>query len=213
VTDFIQEVDEDLRRDQYKRLWEKYGKFAVAVGVMLVLAVAGTVAYRDWAKSRRAEDTRKLAEAVELSTTDPKIGPDALASLAKSAGAGVSTLARLHQAAALVRSGQSGKAIEVYDQLAADGSVDPTFRDLAVLLAAQHRADGPEAAAAALKLAPLTQDTNPWRHPALELTAVIALGQGDKVRARDIFRRLADDPTASPSIRGRAAEMVAALAD
>ncbi len=213
MTDFIQEVDEDLRREHYKRLWDKYGKFAVAAAVALVLAIAGTVAYRDWQKNRRAEDTRKLIEAVELSATDPKLGPDALASLAKSASGGVGTLARLHQAAALVRGGESGKAIEIYDQLAADGSADPIFRDLAILLAAQHRADGPEAAAASLKLAPLTQDTNPWRHPALELTAVVALGQGDKTRARDIFRRLADDATASAAIRGRAAEMVAALAD
>ena len=213
MTDFIEEVDEDLRRDYYKRLWEKYGKFVVAAAVALVVGVAGTVAYRDWAKTRRAEDTRKLIESIQLSSTDPKIGPDALASLAKSASGGVSTLARLHQASILARGGDAGKAVEVYDQLAADGSVDPIFRDLAVLLAAQHRADGPEAGAAALKLAPLVQDTNAWRHPALELTAVIALGQGDRARARDIFRRLADDATASPAIRGRAAEMLAALAD
>lgn len=213
MTDFIQEVDEDLRREHYKRLWDKYGKFAVAAAVALVLAIAGTVAYRDWQKNRRAEDTRKLIEAVELSVTDQKLGPDALASLAKSAGGGVGTLARLHQAAALIRGNETAKAIEVYDQVAADGSVDPIFRDLAVLLASQHRADGPEAPAAALKLAPLTQDTNPWRHPALELTAAIALNQGDKSRARDIFRRLADDATASAAIRGRAAEMSAALAD
>ncbi len=213
MTDFIQEVDEDLRHERYKRLWDKYGKFVVAAMVVLVVGIAGSVAYRDWQKSKRAEDTRKLVQAVELSATDPKLGPDALASLAKSASSGVGTLARLHQAATLARSGEVPKAIEIYDQIAADGSVDQVFRDLGVLLAAQHRADGPEAAAAALKLAPLIQDTNPWRHPALELTAVIALGQGDKARARDIFRRLADDEAAALAIKGRAAEMVAALAD
>ena len=186
MADFIEEVDEDLRREHYKRLWDKYGKFVAAAAVALVVAIAGTVAYRDWQKTRRAEDTRKLIEAVELSVTDPKLGPDALASLARGASAGVGTLARLHQAAAYVRGGDTAKAIEIYDQIAADSSVDAIFRDLAVLLAAQHRADGPEAAAAALKLAPLTQDANPWRHPALELTAVVALGQGDKARSRDI---------------------------
>ena len=71
----------------------------------------------------------------------------------------------------------------------------------------------PEAASAALKLSPLTQESNVWRHPALELTASIALGQGDKARARDIFRRLADDATAPVAIRGRAAELLAALAE
>ncbi len=213
MTDFIQEVDEDLRHERYKRLWDKYGNYVAIAVVALVVGIGGSVAYRDWQKSKRAEDTQKLVQAVELSMTDPKLGPDSLASLAKSASAGVGTLARLHQAAAFARAGDAPKAIEIYDQMAADGSVDPIFRDLAVLLASQYRADGPEAASAALKLAPLIQDTNPWRHPALELTAVIALGQGDKGRARDIFRRLADDASASPAIRGRAAEMVAALAD
>ena len=67
MTDFIEEVDEDLRRDYYKRLWEKYGKFVAAAAVALVVGVAGTVAYRDWAKTRRAEDTRKLIESIQLS--------------------------------------------------------------------------------------------------------------------------------------------------
>jgi hypothetical protein len=213
VADFIQEVDEDLRHERYQRLWDKYGKYVVAAAVVLVLAVAGTVAWRDWQKSRRAEETRKLAEAVQLAQTDPKLGPDALASLAKSAGGGVGALARLHEAAALARQGDAAKAVEAYDRIAADGSVDTTFRDLAVLLASQHRANGPEAASAALKLAPLTQDANPWHHAALELTAAIALGQGDKTRAMDIFRRLADDAAAPAGIRARAAEMVAALAE
>ena len=103
MTDFIQEVDEDLRHERYKRLWDKYGKFVVAAMVVLVVGIAGSVAYRDWQKSKRAEDTRKLVQAVELSVTDPKLGPDALASLAKSASTGVGTLARLHQAATLAR--------------------------------------------------------------------------------------------------------------
>jgi hypothetical protein len=213
VADFIEEVDEDLRHERYKRLWDKYGKYVIAALVAVVLGVAGTVAWRDWQKNRRVEETRKVAEAVQLTRTDPKLGVDALASLGRSASPGVATLARLQEAAAAARQGDTARAIDVYDRIGADSSVDPLFRDLAVLFAAQYRADGPEAAAAALKLAPLTQDTNPWRHQALELTAVIALGQGDRARARDIFRRLADDPTAPAGIRGRAAEMVAALAE
>jgi hypothetical protein len=213
VTDFIEEVDEDLRRDQYKKLWDKYGKYVIAAVVALVLGVAGTVVWRDWQKSRRVEETRKVAEAIQLTRTDPKLGADALASLGRSASIGVATLARLQEAATLARQGDVPRAVEVYDRIAADGSVDSLFRDVAVLLASQYRADGPEAAAAALKLAPLAQESSVWRHPALELTAVIALGQGDRARARDIFRRLADDPTAPAGIRARAAEMVAALAE
>ena len=141
MTDFIQEVDDDLRHDRYRRLWDRYGKYAVAAAVLLVLAVAGTVAYRDWQKTRRAEDTRRLAESVRLAQSDPKLAPDALSSLARSTGGGVGSLARFYAAASLAQQGDVTRAVEIYDSLAADASTDQAFRDLAVLLAAQHRAE------------------------------------------------------------------------
>ncbi len=53
---------------------------------------------------------------------------------------------------------------------------------------------------------------NPWRYSGLELTAVLAAKSGDKARATELYRKLADDPEALAAIRARAAEMLAALA-
>ncbi len=58
----------------------------------------------------------------------------------------------------------------------------------------------------------MTESGNPWRPTALELTALARLKSGDKGGALDIYKGLADDLTAPPSLRARAAEMAAALA-
>ena len=41
VSDIFQEVDEEVRREQLKKLWERYGIFLIAACVLLVVAVGG----------------------------------------------------------------------------------------------------------------------------------------------------------------------------
>jgi hypothetical protein len=58
----------------------------------------------------------------------------------------------------------------------------------------------------------LTENGNPWRASALELTAAAKLKSGDRNGALDTYKTLADDPSAPQRLRARAAEMSAALA-
>ena len=63
------------------------------------------------------------------------------------------------------------------------------------------------------RVAPLTSATNPWHPTALELTALAQLKTGNKVEARAVYQRIADDLAAPQGLRARAAEMAAALAE
>ena len=42
MADIFQEVDEEVRREQLKKLWERYGNFIIAA---CVLVVVGTILY------------------------------------------------------------------------------------------------------------------------------------------------------------------------
>ena len=97
--------------------------------------------------------------------------------------------------------------------LAKDGSVDPVYRDVATLLAAQYGLAAGDPKAIIAKLAPLTSADNPWHPSALELTALADLKSGDKAAARATYQRIADDLAAPQGLRARAAEMLTALAD
>ena len=44
-TEFIRDVDEELRRDQMKSLWDRYGLYVIGAAVLIVALTAG---YRGW---------------------------------------------------------------------------------------------------------------------------------------------------------------------
>ena len=48
--DFFREVDEAVRQDRYKELWDKYGVYALIAAGVIVAAVAGFNS--DWRPER-----------------------------------------------------------------------------------------------------------------------------------------------------------------
>jgi hypothetical protein len=54
-------------------------------------------------------------------------------------------------------------------------------------------------------------EDGPWRHSARELAGLIALKAGDTPKARDLFKKIADDLGAPQGMRARAAQLLAVL--
>jgi len=207
VTDIFREVDEELRRESFEKLWRKYGAYAIALAVVIVLAVGAIVGWQRYSEHRQAERARQYVAAVSSS------GPEAVAALQSLATGsdGYAALALLHEAATKAKAGDTAGAVATYEKLAADGSVDQPFRDLAVILLALATADTASPADLTARLAPLTDASNPWHYSALEITALLARRAGDTARAQQIYSGLADDLNAPQALRARAAEMLAAL--
>ncbi len=213
MADVFSEVEEEIRRERYQKLWKKYGKYAIAVAVAVVLGTAGSVGWKEYRIATRESESARFIAAVRLIESGEQAeGTAALAALTEDAGAGYRALAGLRRAAALRRIGNRAAALSAYDRLAADGGVDRHLRDLARLLGAQTLLDlGTADDQVATRLAPLLEDGNPWRHSARESRAALALREGDLDTAKREFTSLADDPGAPPGVRARAAELVAAL--
>src|ERR1700682_3335083 len=58
VSDIFNEVDEEVRREQLKKLWDRYGNYIVALAFLVVAAVAAGGAWRGykyWEPRRAAE--------------------------------------------------------------------------------------------------------------------------------------------------------------
>lgn len=211
MADIFKEVDEDLRRDRAAKVWKKYGPYVIGAAVAVVLATAAYQAWRWWDVKQRSERSASYAAAVELldqgKTKDAIDAFDTLAGIDGSYG----TLAAFSQARLLAKDGNTAAAIEIWDRLAASASLGPAFRGAATLLSVMHQSDDGDPAALEARLGPLTADDNGFRAVALELTAVLAVRQGDRARARKIYAELADDRTAPVGLRARASQMLAAL--
>jgi hypothetical protein len=228
VSDFIREVDEDLRRERLEKLWRRYGTYAVMAAALVVLGTAANVGWQRYAANHRAERARQYEAALELVTKPDVIAaaqapqsaapPNpavteaaaALEKLAKSTD-GYGVLARLHEAALKARIGDTAGAVAIYQKLADDTGVDRPFRDLALILLALQTADTADPAQLTQQLRPLTDAKNPWHYSALEITAILAKRAGDTEKAKQILSGLADDLDAPQALRIRATETLAAL--
>lgn len=207
---FIDEVEEELKRERQLALWQKYGRLAVAGALAVIIGVAAVVGWRHYQQNRRAEAGLDYAAAVEAAAAGR--GEDALAAfrkLSSDAPAGFAELGRLQQAAQLARQGNEAGAADVYDAMTRDTAVSEPFRNLALLLHALATLDRADPVALTERLKPLVAPTGAWRYSAQELTALLARRRGDEKSARDIFKRLADDAATPPSVRARAAEFLA----
>lgn len=207
MSEIFREVDEALREDRAKDLWQRYGTIAISVATAIILATAGYVFWEDYAQSRDQELTGTLLVALEESQSDPTSAIDALAALGADASDRQGVIARLHEAALRAEAGDANGAIDVYRMMAEDGSVPDAWRDLARLLAVLHSLDTGDPDQLADDLRPLAAEDSPWRFNARELTGLLAMRQGDIEQARQIFDLLMADPFAPPGIRARAEEL------
>ncbi len=210
----FREVDEELRQDRTRQLWEKYGGYALGAAVALVLGVAGYQGWTAYDKSVREDQGDRYAVADRLAGAgEYEAAARAFADLAADAGAGYATLARLRQAAAMVAAGDRAGALSVWDALAADDGVEPVYRDLADLMWALHSVDEGAPEEVAARLEPLIAPDGAWRFTAMETMAVLRLRTGESQAARDLFTRIVDDDQAPPDARSRAREMLDALGE
>ena len=211
MSDIFNEVDEDLRRDRALKLWQKYGNYVMAAAIVIVAGTAGYVAWRDY--DRRQAETGALQYVTALDQAraqDAATGNAALSTVVRDAPAGYAALARLQEAALKART-DADAAAEQYRAIAVDTRVPVELRNAATLLAALSGMETADPAAVERQVTSLTTPGNPWRHLAWEIAAVAAMKAGNSEQARALYTRIADDPEAPPGLRGRAAEMLAAL--
>lgn len=210
MTDIFQEVEEDVRREQYVRLWKRYGVYMIAAIVGLVGATAAFQIYHAFEARRDAEGARKFLAATDLASTDAKAAEAALAEIAKKGG-GYGVLARFRAADAEAAAGNRAGALAQYDAIADDAGTDDLLRGLATLKSAYLRFDNTSSADLEARLAVINNAENPWRHHARELLAFAALKAGDRDGARARLASLVADASVPAGLKARSENMLAAL--
>lgn len=212
VADIFREVDEEVRKDQLTALWQRWGKLAIAVVAVVILAAAGFSGWREWQSSRRAAAGDAFLAAAELAANGQHAeAATAFAALAEDAPGGYADLARLRAGHAYAAAGQADAALAVLDDLATDQGAEAMPRDLARLAGAMLLVDAGDPADVRARIAPLLDAASPLNAQAREIDGLIALRAGDTAGARATFEALAADTAAPSGLRARAAELAAAL--
>jgi hypothetical protein len=215
LADIFQEVDEEVRREQLKKLWERYGGYLIAACVIIVIGVGGWRGYEWWQAKQAAQSGAAFEQAVTLAESGKHA--DAAAAFAKLSAdgtAGYRVLARLREAAELTTTDRKA-AVAAYDAIATDSRVGQVLQDLAAARAGYLLVDSAPYSEILRRLEPATAPDRAFRHTAREILALSAWKAGDVSAARRWTDMIMGDPQTPPSSRSRAqmlSELIAASA-
>ncbi|MEX2617565.1 MAG: tetratricopeptide repeat protein [Alphaproteobacteria bacterium] len=212
MADIFEEVDEDLKHENYKRLWDRYGRYIVAIIVIVIGGAAANVGWKSYTESRQLELSEQFVAALmEADSGNLEEAAGAMSQLASETDSGYAMLARFREAALRREAGAAAASIDIYDAIAADTSIEPLYRDLGTLLSVMSQVDSGDPAALSNRLQPLAA-AGAWRHTANEYLGILAIRQGNSDAARSHFQAVADDATAPSGARSRSAELLRTLA-
>jgi hypothetical protein len=203
VADIFHEVDEEVRRDQLKKLWDRYGIYLIALAVLIVAAIGGWRGYEYWVAKKAAAAGAAFESAVTLSEQGKHAEAEtAFAKVVSEAPKGYHLLARFRAAAELA-SVKSVDAVKAYDDIAADNSLGATWQDLAGLRAGLLLVDSAQLAELRRRLDPLAEPSRTFRHSARELLALSAWRNHDVTAARRYIDMIGSDAETPPGTRAR----------
>ncbi len=210
--EFIREVDEEYRRDQLAKIWERYSGLIIAVVVLVVGGIGGWRYWEHVQETRAQAAASRFEDALKLSGENKSQEAEAaLEALAKDGASGYGLLARFRLAAE--RGQQNAEAgAAAYDALANDAGVAQPWKDLARLRAAWLRLDTADPAQIRQIVEPMAAPANPWRHSARELLGLSGLKAGDMDYAGRWFDQVAADRETPPALRQRLAVYTALVA-
>ena len=211
MTDILQEIEEDLRRERYARLWRRFGVWIIAAVVLLAAALVG------WVWWRSAEANARLAESAAYAAASDAAGAgrrweaiEAFGSVAVESADGYRALAELRRGALLSDEGRTDDAVAAYDAVRASAPT-PGLRDAATLFSGYALLKGARAGEAADRVQPLTAPGNAYRPLAVELQAVAAMAQGQGDRAIGLLEPLIEDVESPAGVRMRASQLLSEL--
>ena len=211
MVDFISEVQEELRKDDYNKWLRRYGPYVVG----LIIAVLMIVSFLEWRDADRAAKARaasveyvQASDLAEAGDVDGALA--AFLRFSETAPNGYAGLALMRAAAIQTELENRAEAVSLLDR-ASERFDHDRHSHLARLKAAYLlSADGRHADAQA-RLGPLVAEGSPYEFLARELNAYAALSQGDTAAARSEFSYLSTVPGVTPTVAERAAQTLSLI--
>lgn len=204
---FIDEVSEEVRKDQLFGYMRKYGWIAVLV----VLLVVGGTAFFEVRKSQTASAAQAAGDEILAALEIDDDGERAMALAAVSVEGGAAAITGLLAAADLTETGDFEGAVTALNSVAVQDDAPEVYRDIAALKSAMV-VDGPmsEDDRRAI-LDRLAIPGGAFRLLAQEQLALLDIQNGETERALEQYIAIAQDAEVTGGLRDRAFSMIVAM--
>lgn len=204
MTDIFHEIEEDLRRDRLRKLWDRFGGLIIAAAVLAIVAAAGWSGYKYWRHQQAVAASAAFQSAITLYDAGKfQDAEAAFGAIAKDGPAGYRTLS-LFRGAAAAAARDKAAGVAAFDAIGADGRLPQLVRELALLRAALILADIAGLPEVQQRAGAIAAGTGPLRHSARETLAMAQLKAGDLTAANKTATDMTSDSETPSGVRSRA---------
>jgi hypothetical protein len=206
---FIREVNEELRSDQMKGAWRRFGRYLITIAVLIVLGTVGYKVYQYWDDNQSSGTGDQFIAAMKLA--DANKNDEAIAALDKLEKEGhgaYPVLARLRAATVLSQKGDTAGAVAALDVIGKDATAPEAIRDAAKMRAGWLLIETGTYEQVSAHVEEMAVPTNAFRHSAREALGLAAYKAGNMTQARQWFQAIADDAQSPRNVANRAQMML-----
>ncbi|GGF86531.1 MULTISPECIES: tetratricopeptide repeat protein [Rhizobium] len=206
---FFREVNEELRSDQLKNAWRRYGRIAIGVAVAIVIGTAAWRGYEYWDNHASSQSGDRFIAALTLASegkNDEALS--ALGAIEKDGTGAYPVLAKMRAASVQQAKGDAAAAVEIYRQVGNDNAAPQAVRDLAKMRAAFILVDTGTYEQVAAEAEILSAQGHVLANSAREALGLSAYKAGNMPQAKQWFQQIVNDAGAPRNVVNRAQIML-----
>ena len=207
---FIQEVNEEVKNDNLKIFWDKYGLFIILFVVVAVSAAVSFETIKSWKDQKYQAQTEKYLMSLQAAG-NYDIQLQALERIAASDNGVYSQLARIQIATILFEQNKTDEGKQMLQAIVDNDELNSKIRNLAALKLATYEVDTASYAKIQALLQPIIDEQSSWSPLAADLLAMSAIQNGDIDTARSLYEGLLENANISENFKSRIQDMLSTL--
>lgn len=210
---FIREVDEDLKNESLKKLWDKYGLFITLFVVIVLTLAVSYESLKSWYIKRAENWSEIYATALSLQNQGRyDDSSQALSMIVDKKFGAFADLARMQQVNILIDSGKTEEAKELLSNIISEKSVNPQLQDVALIKLASYKQDTASRQEMEDLLSPIIKNPkNAWYAFAQDMLAMVSIRDGDTKTAKEIYNNLLENNDVSDDVKNRIKDILSVL--
>lgn len=212
---FIQEVNEELKNERMKNIWEKYGLYIVLFVVAILTATVSFETIRNWNIRRHQNLSDRYAVALALQNQGKNEQSIlALESIEKDAPKSIyADTAQIQIANIWFEQNKVDEGIAVLEKYLSQKNANSQLQKVAAIKLASYKLDKAPAEEIETLLSPLAAENGNWTGIAQEMLAMLAIREKNMAKAQDLYTQIVNNPNTPDRLKSRAQDMLLILSE
>ena len=208
---FINEINEGLKQDQMKKLWDKYGVYVIIFIATILTATVSFESFKAWQAKKSQEVSNAFATSLNLykqGQTEKSIS--ILKSISDGSSKIYGDIAELQTANILLDQGKNEEAFKIL-QFITENANNTQIGNIAAIKLASYKIDTAPFDEVNAILAPISKSNSPWTVIANELIAMLHIRENNLEEAQKIYMEILSMPNLSDTTKSRAQDMLSII--